>query len=287
MSTIASTKDRSQAIFITVGVHVAVILLFLLIKYTIPAQIQREEYGMEVNLGNSEDGFGDDQPEDPNPPSNQIAAGGSTAQGTEDDDIRDVHTDENLSDDDVAIKKPDVVNKTAKKIQTEDKTKNKNQSNNNISTSNSRQQTTSRFNVSDALNSASNGNAAANTKAGGSQGDGQGTGDKGKPGGDPNSKNYTGSGGKGTAGIDHNFNNRKIVVWPNNKAEFAKGGTVKVQVRVDKAGNVSVLGTSGSTDPSLNALARQKAAQIKFNKASAQDPIEQKGTIIFNFKVGK
>lgn len=287
MNTVTTGKDRSQALLITLGFHVLVILLFLLIKYHIPAQIHTEEYGMEVNLGNSEDGFGEDQPEDPNPPAEQLASGGGLALQNDAEDIKDVHTDDHASDDAIAIRKPTKPAVKPTKISTEEEQKKKNKSNTTNISSNNSTNRTSRFDVKGGLNSSTNGNSAQNTKSGGSQGDGTGNGDKGKLGGNPNSSNYKGNGGSGTTGIDHSFNNRKIVNWPNNKAEFNKGGSVKVQVRVDKAGNVTILGTSGSTDPTLNALAKQKVAQIKFNQAGANDPIEQKGTIVINFKVGK
>lgn len=287
MNTPVTTKDKSQALIITIGFHVLVLLIFLLIKYNIPAQYQTEEFGMEVNLGNSDDGFGDDQPEDPNPPSEQLASNSGAVSNLGNDDSKDIHTDD-ADDDRVAIKKPTAINTNATKINTEDKQKNKKKTDNNTQNNqnNTTPNQTSRFDVKGALNNA-NGNMAQNTKTGGSEGDGSGSGDKGKVGGNPNSKNYTGSGGNGTAGINHSFNNRKIRVYPSNKAEFQKAGTVHVQVRVDKAGNVTVLGTTGSTNPELNALAKEKAKQIKFTEAKAGDPIEQKGTIIIQFKLSK
>ena len=292
MSTVVTTKDRSQALMITVGFHILVVLIFLFIKYKIPAQLQTEEYGMEVNLGNSEDGFGDDQPEDPNPPSEQNAASANMLhQNQDEDNSKDVHTDDHASDDAVAVHKPKAPIKTAKELKTEEPKQTnkapKPTNTNTTTTTTTPKERTSRFDVKGGLNDGTNGNSAQNTKPGGAQGDGTGNGDKGVPGGNPNSTNYAGRGGNGTTGINHSFKNREIVAWPENTAEFNKGGSVKVEVRVDKSGKVTILGTSGSTDPSLNALARQKAAKIKFNQAGPNDPIEQKGTIIINFKVGK
>ncbi len=288
MDASVTNREKTKAIIITVGIHIVVILLFLLIKYTIPAQQHTEDYGMEVNLGNSEDGFGTDQPEDPNPPSAADGASGMTLVNSESDDTKDVYTDDEADDDRPEVYKPKQkptnttaqINKQEKQKNNKQLTTPQNSPNNNAST-----QRTSRFGVQDALNAS--GNAASNTKAGGSQGDGTGAGDKGVPGGDPNATNYVGRGGSGTSSFNHSFSNRHVVSPPSKVAEFGRGGTVNVNVRVDREGRVTVTGISGTTDPTLNALARQKAASIRFNKAGPNDPIEQKGTIVFNFKVGK
>jgi outer membrane biosynthesis protein TonB len=292
MSVAITNKDRSKALIITALFHAAVILLFLLIKYTIPERTITEEYGMEVNLGNSDDGFGDEQPEDPNDPALLAGLTHTTHQNNNDaDELKDVHTDEHTAEDDrVAITKPKVINPKATQINKKEKENNKklpvaSTTNTDKNTNSQPTEKVSRFGVTNTLNAG--GNSAANTKTGGSEGDGNGDGDKGKPGGDPNSKNYNGNGGKGSSSFNHTLSNRHIVTPPSKLAEFNRGGTVKVSVRVDREGTVTVTGVSGSTDPTLNALAKQKAQSIKFNKAGPNDPIEQKGNIIFNFKVGK
>lgn len=279
MKSMALNTDRNKALIITIGFHLLVLLLFLIIRYTIPATIVTEDYGMEVNLGNSEDGFGDDQPEDPNDPSGMTAMGGEKTQEKE-DDARLVHTDDHTGDNNTAIVQPKNPAKNTPQKQPDDKHKKTNTNATNTGT----QQRTSRFGVSDALNSS--GNRAANTKPGGNQGDGKGDGDKGKPAGDPNSNNYDGNGGKGSSSFNHTLRDRFVEKTPSNTASFSKSGTVRVSIRVDRKGIVSVTGVSGSSDPQLNEIAKQKALAHKFNE-KPDAPIEQKGEIIVNFRVGK
>lgn len=280
MKSLALNTDRNKALIITIGFHLLVILLFLIIRYTVPAIIVTEDYGMEVNLGNSEDGFGDDQPEDPNDPSGLTAMGGGSASAHE-EDSRMVHTDDHTGEDNTPVAQPKNPSRDIRRKQPEDTRKKKD---NSAAPATGAQQRTSRFGVSDALNSS--GNRASNTKPGGNQGDGTGDGDKGKPGGDPNSGNYNGNGGKGSSSFSHTLRDRYVEKTPGNTAEFSKAGTVRVSIRVDRKGNVTVTGVSGSSDPQLNEIAKQKARAHKFNENS-NAPIEQKGEIVVNFRVGK
>src|SRR4051812_33108547 len=60
-----TTGFNYKAALWTVGVHALLLLLFFLISYTImplPPPPVTEEGGLEVNLGNSENGSGTDQP---------------------------------------------------------------------------------------------------------------------------------------------------------------------------------------------------------------------------------
>lgn len=268
MSTLSISTDKNKALMITIAFHILVVLLFVLIKYTIPEQIAIEEYGMEVNLGNSDDGFGDDQPEDPNAPSMSLA--GAAGANTRADNTPDYHTDPNADENTTAVHKSRNRQHTQTTLQQQDNNQQRNR--------------TSRFGVSDALSKS--GNLAENTKDGGSQGDGSGNGDKGKPGGDPNATNYDGNGGTGNSVFSHTLKGRYVEKKPSNTAKFSKSGRVRVSIRVDRQGNVTVTGISGSSDPQLNAVAKQKAQAHKFN-ANPNAPIEQKGEIIVNFTVGK
>ena len=59
-----------KAAIISIGAHIALLLLCLFIGYTLPASpAPTEEMGMEVNLGNSETGLGDVAPQIPGAPS--------------------------------------------------------------------------------------------------------------------------------------------------------------------------------------------------------------------------
>lgn len=283
------SKNNVVAWSVTIGVHVLLLLLFILIKYHVPAQVVTEEYGMEVNLGSDEDGFGDDQPENPNDPNaalfNPSATNASTSKDA--DDGKDFHTDDDGLDNPNVFKRKEKPTQPSNNIAKEDK-KNKQRTNDGSAASQQQQQANNtpqrRFgNIGNALNS---GNNAQNNNPGGSEGKGSGNGDAGVPGGTVGANNYTGTPGKGTSSFSHNLGSRSIVQKPSNSATFKVGGSVNVQVRVDRNGNVTVIGVTGSSNANLVELAKQKVAAMRFNK-DANAPIEQKGTIVVNFIVGK
>jgi hypothetical protein len=130
------------------------------------------------------------------------------------------------------------------------------------------------------------GNAADDFKPGGNEGVAGGKGDQGAPGGDPNSKNYTG-GGHGNSGvtISRGLGGRRIISTPYFTDEFNENAKVAVEVHVDENGNVTEaeFDQRGSTtsNAEYKAIAKRKAMLVKFNGGSA----ESVGTIVFNFKL--
>jgi len=143
------------------------------------------------------------------------------------------------------------------------------------------------FNV--ANGTGTGGNEADSYKKGGSEGIAGGKGDQGRPGGDPNSKNYTG-GGHGNSGVIGNvrgLGNRKIRSLPSFTDDFNENGKVVVQIKFDKSGNatdVSIvqMGTTGNSEH--KAIALRKARQIKISV----DPNADDGQVVtfdMTFKV--
>jgi hypothetical protein len=130
------------------------------------------------------------------------------------------------------------------------------------------------------------GNDADDYKPGGNQGIAGGHGDQGKPGGDPNSTNYTG-GGHGNSGvaISRGLAGRHITGYPSFTDDFNENAKVAVDIHVDANGNVTdpEYQPRGSTtsDANMKAIALRKAKQVKFNGGGD----ESVGTIIFNFKI--
>ena len=53
---------RVKAAAWAIGVHVLLLLMFVLVSYSVPVTQPVEELGMEVNLGTSDEGYGTDQP---------------------------------------------------------------------------------------------------------------------------------------------------------------------------------------------------------------------------------
>lgn len=112
-------------------------------------------------------------------------------------------------------------------------------------------------------------------------------GDQGKPNGDANAKGYTGSGGSG--GISFSLNGRTLMslVKPDYNSE--EEGVVVVRIWVNKNGSVTRVeaGVKGTTtfDQNLWRTAERAAMQSKFvPKENAPD--EQVGTITYRFVRG-
>ena len=62
-------KKNLQAAGVTIGVHALLLLALLMIGFAAPPPLPDQDLGMEVNLGTTDDGMGDEQPLNPNPPS--------------------------------------------------------------------------------------------------------------------------------------------------------------------------------------------------------------------------
>ena len=266
----------------------ALLALLLLISWDLPFNPPAPvEQGLEVNLGNSDQGLGNDQPYLPNDPSKQdqekYTPPKTTAATKE--ALKDVETDDKNPDDLPSVKSPPVAKPNATKIPDKDLTVK-----------------TPHKTIQPALNptpappkpkavfhgvngDGTGGNDADHFKPGGNQGIAGGKGDQGAPGGDPNSTNYKGGGHGNGIAIAGGLQGRKIRSTPSFTDEFNENAKVAVDIHVDAAGNVvsAEYQARGSTtaDASLKSIAIQKAHQVKFNSG----PDESTGTLIFNFKL--
>lgn len=270
------------------------ILLCFLISWTPPVQEPiKEEEGMEVNLGDSETGSGDIEPLMPEDP----AA---------------------LVDNNTAPPQPSTALASAKEIETNDNDKEappvvippltsppKSQPINPSTAStpaakNPPKEVTKPVEVPPApkpkaLFKAANGNGKGGNNAdsyqpSAGQGIAGGTGNQGKPNGDPDSDSYTGTGGNGNGGvsISKGLSGRKINRFPSFQDDFNENAKIAVDIRVDRNGNVmgATIQPRGTTtgNSSMKAIALQKARQLKFT-ADPEGAEEQIGTIVFNFRV--
>ncbi len=120
----------------------------------------------------------------------------------------------------------------------------------------------------------------------GSQGQSTGTGDQGKPNGTQSSNNYNGNGGGN--GTNYSLAGRSSVALPKPEYGSNKQGTVVVQIWVDRNGNVTRAEFqpkgSNTADGDLVGKAIAAARKARFN-ADAAAPEEQKGTITYIFKI--
>lgn len=294
MANIASMNDQHfesrkniRAGSYTALICVLLVIMFLFMRQTFPPHPVLADEGIEVNLGNSDEGFGEDQPLLPGQPSPQENQSYTPPKQTvaEPEEAKDVETDDK-SEDAPEIKKPPVVKPEAKKIPEKDVVKNTPKKVTEPVTNPTPPAPKPKA-VFKGVNGTGNGGNDADTyKKGGNQGIAGGNGDQGKPGGDPDSKNYTG-GGKGSGGVSitRGLQNRNITSVPKFTDEFNENAKVAVDITVDGAGNVvgATYQSRGSTtsDADMKAIAIRKARQVKFNSTGE----ESTGTIVFNFKL--
>ena len=283
------SQKNVKASAYTAGICSLLLLLFLYVTWTLPATpLPAIEDGIEVNLGNSDQGLGSNQPYLPGKPSAQDQQKYTPPKvaAVEKQAVKEVETNDNEKEEAPVVKKPPVTKPDATKISEKEitpKVVKARQPAENPAPHKPRPKAV--FNG--VSGTGTGGNDADSYKPGGNQGIAGGRGDQGKPGGDPNSTNYTGNPGNGHSGvtISKGLQGRKIVGTPNFTDEFNENNKIAVDVHVDGSGTVTRADYQqrGSTtsEGSMIAIALRKAKQVKFNAGGD----ESFGTIIFNFKV--
>ncbi len=246
------------------------------------------EEGIEVNLGNSDQGLGEDQPflpGKPAPSDQQAYTPPPKTDASKEEEVKDIASDDK-HEDAPEIKKPLVTKPEATKVPDKEVVKNKPIKNPQPVNNPTPPAPKPKAVFKGVNGTGTGGNEADNFKKGGNQGIAGGNGDQGKPGGDPDSKKYSG-GGKGNSGVSvsRGLQGRNIMRTPAFEDEFNENAKVAVDIRIDEKGNVisAEYQPRGSTtsDSGFKAIALRKAKQVKFNIGSA----ESAGTIIFNFKL--
>lgn len=280
------TNKNLKATAITLMICGLMFLLFFFVQWTLPIIPPPVlEDGIEVNLGNSETGIGDIAPQTLGEPSlkeTPISQPALTSQPKV--QPQNITTDENETDEAAAINKPLKTILPSKSTNTPVIAKK------------------TKANMPPAppvpKPRAQMGKYAGGNGSGGNNGDTYngvknqgitgGTGDQGKPNGNPNSDSYTGNGGTGNSGVSirSGLNGRQFAKLPSFEDDFNEPAKVAVDIVVDKTGNVIAAavnprGTT-TTNSSIRSIALRKARSLKMN-ASLDD--EQTGTIVFNFKL--
>ncbi|OJW77564.1 MAG: hypothetical protein BGO69_11700 [Bacteroidetes bacterium 46-16] len=261
----------------TVGVHILLLLLFILLRYSLPVQEPVQELGIEVNLGTSRNGSGDDQPmatEQPAPDAASVAFKSAAQQSTTAKEI-----EESNDPDAPAINQPSHSKAvTRANTMTETRTRSSNQPN---TESNSPRPQRPRYTYSGSTGTG--GNGAAQDHPGTNEGNTTGPGDRGVPNGTPGAANYEGSPGNGNGGINHNLTGRSIVAFPPREADFKEGGRVVIKVTVNREGVITDKRIISISNAALRDIALHKVEKIRFNKSNSA-PEEQFGNITFVFK---
>ena len=267
----------------------ALLLFFFLVSWSVPVVTPPPvEEGMVVNLGNSDDGSGDIQPLIPGKPAaaeKEVNTPPKAASAPV-QDVRAVETDDNDEEaPDVTVPKPKVSNPQSTNVPTKENTTVTKQNNNKpqIVENPKPAPPKPKATYKGGDGSGTGGNNADSWNNSRSEGNTTGTGDRGKIDGDPNSKNYEVSGGSGYS-ISGNLKGRRILQQPSFQDDFNENAKVAVDLSVNASGAVTsaTYQPRGSTtsNAGLKDIALRKARQLKF---AAGD--EQRGTIIFNFKV--
>ena len=279
-------KNRKAGFYTLLICGILLVLLFL-ISWNLPVTAPPVEEGLEVNLGNSDQGLGNDQAFLPNDPSKQDQekyTPPKTVAATR-EALKDVETDDKDPDPAPAVKQPPVTKPDATKIPEKAMTVKAPHKTVQPVVNPTPVPPRPKAVFNGVKGDGTGGNDADHFKPGGNQGIAGGKGDQGAPGGDPNSTNYTGGGHGNGIAITRGLQGRKISSTPSFTDEFNENAKVAVDIHVDAMGNVisaeyQPLGSTTS-DATLKGIALKKAHQVKFNSGTD----ESVGTIVFNFRL--
>ncbi|RAJ82131.1 hypothetical protein CLV59_104356 [Chitinophaga dinghuensis] len=291
-------KKNIKALGVTIGVHALLLVALLFAGFSAPPPLPNQDLGMEVNLGTSDDGMGDVQPLDPNPPAAEAPTPAPTETQepakTDEAPPQDIATDNDA--DAPEVKKPEKpVVKPPKELpkKLEPKPEKKPAKKPAVETPPKpappapAPKPKAVFGGITNNNSAHSGNGANGSNSSTGEGNTGKPGDRGQINGDPNAKGYTGGGGLGGGRSDFNLKGRSLIGRPSVTYDSNESGYVAISIKVDQQGNViaASYSMSGSTisNDNLIAIAKRAATQIKYN-ASPDAPEVQFGLIRFYFK---
>ncbi|MEI6266263.1 MAG: hypothetical protein WCP74_14280 [Sphingobacteriia bacterium] len=269
-------KEKNiKAITITGAITIVLFLIFFYVHYEkpIPPEPIIGE-GIEVNLGNSETGYGTIAPQAPGQSAEKAATKSTPINQSITQPIQPI---ENPLEDDIDVnnKKP---SKSSNKPIVESKP------------------IPAPAPTPKAIFKASNtkgpgGNNADSYNGVRNQGIAGGKGDQGNPNGNPNSDSYNGNAASGKAGtggvaIRSGLDGRRITKLPAFEDDFNENAKVAVDITVDQSGNViaAMVNPKGTTTTNTNIrnIALRKARTLKLNSGDTE---EQTGTLVFNFKL--
>ncbi len=284
MSAQFEKEKNVQASIYTGVITGALILLFILVKW--PVIIQAPEpiaEFIDVNLGNGEVGSGNDQPMlpgEPAPAQAQEYTPPAPQQTTAAEDVRDISNDNETSPDAAAVTKPRVSNPTATKVNQESKVA---KTNTTTPTPPAPPAPRPKAVAGRTLGgNGSGGNGATEYKPGSGEGPGNGAGDAGVVGGNPNGRNYSGQ--------PRVIGGARIYSIPSAtyRDDFKESGKIYLDISVNASGKLTAASyhLSGSTLPKSSrqySIAVDRARQMEWPKY----PEGAKMVVGFNFQVGQ
>ncbi|WP_127125628.1 hypothetical protein [Pseudoflavitalea rhizosphaerae] len=280
------SKKNMQAGTYTAIICGALLLIFLFVRWSLPPIPEPPvEEGIEVNLGSSDQGFGDDQPFEPGSPAPAEQASYTPPPPTPTPDAPDKEVEaDDAPSDPVEVKKPEVTKTAVKKIP-EKATVKTPPVKKPVEAPPAPAPPKPKATMRGIGGTGTGGNEADSYKKGGNQGVAGGTGDQGRPGGNPNSDSYTGGGRGNGITVSKGLNGRRPISLPSFTDDFNENATVYVDIRIDETGKVisATFQPKGSTtlEAKYKSIAIEKAKKVKFNSGDG----ESVGTLKFNFRV--
>jgi outer membrane biosynthesis protein TonB len=304
----APAFDRGKNIKAATYTFVVCVLLFIVFffaRWTLP-QIAPPvmEEGIEVNLGNSDEGLGNIAPQIPGEPA--AAKEESYSPPAKSAAAPPVAQEENIKGDENETDEAPVVNKDPKPVIRKTvptpvpvKPRETNRPVANTTPAKPRANTQPVENPAPAppqpkavykggTSNGQGGNGADTYNGVRNQGIAGGRGDQGNPNGNLNSDSYKGNAASGNSGvrIRSGLSGRRFTHYPSFEDDFNENAKVAVDIKVDKSGNVvsAVVNPRGTTttNGNIRSIATRKALQLKL---SAGDDDDQSGTILFDFKL--
>jgi hypothetical protein len=280
------SKKNMQAGTITLVILAVLFLFLFLVGWTTPTVLQPvPDEGIEVNLGNSDAGLGNDQPFLPgkSAPQDQQQYTPPKQEQTQKEDVKDPATDDK-DPDAPEIKKPPVTKPDATKIADKDEPKKITPKKVEAVAPPAPAPPKPKAVFKGINGTGTGGNEADSYKKGGSEGIAGGKGDQGKPGGNPDSKNYEG-GGHGNGSFQIIRGDRHITSGTFSfTGDFDENATVYADIKVAPDGSgqfVRVTKPTTNYNRQYTDMITQKLKNVRFNTAADESMVN----IQFNFKI--
>jgi outer membrane biosynthesis protein TonB len=282
--TINDSQKNVRAALITIAVHALLFLLFFFITIAMAVPVPPPvEEGIEVNLGNSDIGFGDVQPLVPDAPApetqpEQTPPKQQIAQTVED---KEKEVSERNDADAPEITKPEKKTTVVKNTPIT-----------NTPVNSTKPAATTVVNPKPAPpkpkavytgGTGTGGNNSDTYNNSRNQGIAGGTGDQGKSNGSATSDKYDGNGGTGTSGRPRVIGNRKIIKYYSFEGDLEKA-TIYAIVKVTPEGKGTFVGFGKNSTSRSQAYANSiinYLRNIQFDKSTDESTV----TVQFNFKV--
>ena len=282
----SDTQKNWKAAIITLAVHALLLLIFFLFAFKTPEiPPPPTEEGIEVNLGNSDIGFGDVQPLQAGEPAPVAETNVPTPIPAPAEEVEDTEKETTEREEKDA---PEII-KPAKKIiknkapLTENKSVVKNKKPDPAATTPPVKATPPRPKALFTGGNGTGGNGQDSYNNSTNQGIAGGKGDQGKPGGNPNSDSYSGNGGNGSGGPRVVSGNRKIVKAYSFQGDLDKA-IIYAIIKVSPSGK-GVFQAFGKNSTSRNQAYKNAIVdylpRIQFNSTSEESLV----TVRFEFNV--